>query len=439
MTGAELRTVLETMLPEGLLAEIAAATGFQRRERKRDVVKFLRTALVSASSPSGGRQADMLRQYIEARGEPVVRGSFYGWFTEPLETALARLSELARAHVRSQPVDLPGPLAGVRDWWIVDSTLVMLPPQLRGEFAGAGTYAAVKVHKTLSVGRGAVVDYHFSPAREHDSPHLVLDESWRGVGLLADLGYASIARLAACQQFGVSVIIRLKDSWRPTVERVARADLKKSLVPGTDLDLFLDDVHMCLRNVIDVDVIVGASVSMRLVGVPVPGDGYRFYLTNVGRRLGPHQIADIYRVRWEIETNNKLDKSGHRLHQIDARRPAAVRSLLHASLIASIIVGSIVHVHNLATRPDAGPRQRPPLHHGLVARMLAQAGSRIADAFERTGADADRAWDHLAAVIVHAGQDANWRSKPSILDQLRGWPAAPTTRPRLSSRAPVHP
>ena len=439
MTGTELRALMESLLPAELLATLAAANGLHRRVRKRDPVKFLRTLVVAASSPSGGRQADILRQYVESHGEPVVRGSFYDWFQPPLEATLAALSDVIRAKVHRQPVDLPGSLAGVRDWWIVDSTTVLLTKPLRTVFPGAGTYAAVKVHKTLSVGRGVVVDYHFSPARDHDSPHLVLDEAWRGLGLLIDLGYASMARLASCQKHGISVIIRLKDSWKPTIERVARADLKQTLVPGTDLDLFLDDVHVDLRNIIDVDACVGTGIPMRLVGIPVPGKGYRFYLTNVGRRLGAHQIADIYRVRWEIETNNKLDKSGHRLHQIDARRPAAVRALLHASLIASMVVGAIVHAHNQATRPDTGPRRQPPLHHALVARMLALAGPRIADAFDRTGTEADQIWHHLATAVVHAGQDANWRSKPSILDQLRGWPAKPGTKPRLSSRARVTP
>lgn len=438
MTGTELQAIMETMMPEAILGEVADATGFHQRDRKRDAVKFLRTMLVAASSPSGGRQADIMRQYFEAGGERVVRGSFYDWFGGPLEAAMAKLSQIALTHAGAQTVDLPGVLDGVRDWRIVDSTTVFLPKQLRDEYPGTGDYAAVKVHKTLSVGCGAVVDYHFSPARDHDSPHLILDESWRGMGLLIDLGYASIARLQECEQYGISVVIRLKDGWKPKVERVARADMKKTFVPGTDLDLFLDDVYLDLGNVIDVDVTVGAvDLPLRLVGVHAPAKGYRFYLTNLPRRLGPHQVADIYRVRWEIETNNKLDKSSHRLDEIDAKRPAAVRALLHASLIASIMVGSIVHIHNRATQSKTAARDRPPLHHGLVARMLAQAAFTIAGTFELEGTRSTREWDRLAAVIVHTGEDPNWRSKPSILDQLRGWPAKPSAKKRLSARMHV--
>src|SRR5690554_1436252 len=39
----------------------------------------------------------------------------------------------------------------------------------------------------------------------------------------------------------------------------------------------------------------------------------------------PRTVADLYRVRWEIELDNKLDKSCHRLDQIGARTAPAVR------------------------------------------------------------------------------------------------------------------
>lgn len=180
MTGAELRDLMETMLPDALLAEVAEATGFHQRERKRNAVKFLRTMLIAAASPSGGRQADIMRHYFEMGAPRVVRGSFYDWFGPPLEATMAKLSEIVMARARAQPVDLPGILAGVRDWRIVDSETVVLNACLRAEYPSTGDYAALKVHKTLSVGTGTVVDYHLSPAREHDSPHLTLDETWRG-------------------------------------------------------------------------------------------------------------------------------------------------------------------------------------------------------------------------------------------------------------------
>jgi hypothetical protein len=89
---------------------------------------------------------------------------------------------------------------------------------------------------------------------------------------------------------------------------------------------------------------------LRLVGVQT-SKSYCFFLTNLPPRVGPRQVADLYRVRWEVELSIKLDKSVHRLDAIDAERPCSLKTLLHASLIASILAALLAHTHNLQTRP----------------------------------------------------------------------------------------
>ena len=431
MTGDELREIMETILPDSVLREVIRAAGFEQRERKRDALAFLRAMLISAASPSGGRQADIMRTYFENGAQRVARGSFYDWFGPPLEKVMERLAGMMLAYTERQELALPGILGGVKDWRIVDSTTVRLHDRLIEQYPGTGDYAAMKVHKTLSVGRGAVVAYHTSPARDHDSPHLKLNETWRGMGLLIDLAYASLERLRECQRYGIQVLMRLKSGWKPKVTRIVRGHLSKTFVPGTDLELLLEDPALILGNSIDVDVTVGSdAIPMRLVGVVVPKRGYFFYLTKVPRFVGPRQIADLYRVRWEIELNNKLDKSSHRLDEIDARTPAAVHALLHATMISSMLVGLIVHRHNLAVvrRSTKKTRTVPPLHHGLVARMLATCALRISETLERSDDGATAVWEQLADAIVHMGKDPNWRRKPSVLDQIRGWKPAPRRR-----------
>ena len=403
---------METVLPESVLTKAVEAAKFEQRERKRDAMKFLQAMLISAASPAGGRQADIMRTYFENGAPKVARGSFYDWFGPPLEAVMQELAGHALEFVQAQETDLPGILGCVTDWRIVDSTTVRLHDDLKSAYPGAGDYAALKLHKTLSVGRGTVIDYHLSPARE-----------------------PSLERLRECQRFDVRIIIRLKENWKPKVQRIVRGSLSKTFVPGTDLDLLLEDDALILGHAIDADVTVGHdAIPMRLCGVVVPGRGYCFYLTNLPRSLGPYQVADLYRVRWEIELNNKLDKSSHRLNEIDSRKPAAVNALVHTTIISSILVALIVHRYNVAVaRRSESVRTEAPLHHGLVARMLATCALRIAEALELRGPEADAQWGHLAQVIVHAGRDPNWRRKPSILDQLRGWKIMPSTRPKRAS------
>jgi hypothetical protein len=437
MTGEDVRHVFEAMLPRDEIDRLCMQCGVIERQRKLDLGMLVRAMVISAGTPGGAYQADVLRSYLEGEVPPVARSAFYRWFDEPLERFMAALAERAVAYARARQVDLSGPLCGVKDWYIVDSTTIRVRDALREEFPGTGEYAAIKVHKVLSVGCGAPVHYHFSPAREHDSRHLTIDESWRGYGLLADLGYASIARLRACEAHSVHFVIRLKDNWKPKVDYIARGQVTQTFFPGTNLDALLaEDILMRDGRAIDADVHVGGDkhpLPLRLIGVHTP-KGYCFFLTNLPPRIGPRQVADLYRVRWEVELSIRLDKSVHRLDEVDSERPCSLKTLLHASLIASTIAALLAHTHNLQTRPpQAGaPRTEAPLHPRRLALQLAVSCQSIAQAFDLQGSEATQRWDKIAALLMHSGKDPNWRRRPSVLDQLRGWKRQPVVRRQSS-------
>ena len=363
----------------------------------------------------------------------VARSAFYRWFDEPLERFMEALADRALAYARAQQVDLSGPLAGVQDWSSVDSTTVRIRDALRQAFPGTGEYAAIKGHTVLAVGCGAPVRDHCRPAREQDRRHLAIDASWRGYGLLADLGYASMARLRACEAHGVSVVLRLKDHWKPKGDSIARGQVSQTFCPGTDLDALLaQDILLRDGRAIDADVHVGGATpprSLRLIGVHTP-KGDCFFLTHVPPRIGPRQVADLYRRRWEVALSIRLDTSVHRLDEVDAERPCALKTLLHASRIASTIAALLAHTHHLQTRPpQAGaPRTDAPLHPRRLAWPLAVSCQAIAHACDLQGAEATQRWDKIAALLTHSGKDPNWRRRPSVLDQLRGWKRQPVVR-----------
>lgn len=443
LTGNDLRDVMEQVLPEQVILGMVEAAKFQERARKRDALGFVRAMVIAAATGYGGRQRDVARVYFENGAPKVARGGFYAWFGPQLEATLSGLSQRALEYARAQTLDVP-PLMRrhARDWHIVDSSTVRLPDELLAEYPGAGSYAALKVHKRLSVGTGTVYQYHLSPAREHDAPHLVLDESWRGLGLLVDLGYASLKLIADCTTYGVALVMRLKESWKPKVQHVARGELKRTFFAGTDLDVLLQKRTLELDGrAVDAQVTIGRGsqqVHCRLCGVPAPDGSYRFYLTNLPPRVGPHQVSDFYRVRWEIESDNKLDKSCSHLQEICAQTGPAVRALIHASLISSMLACLLVHKHRLKQIPPrdgSTERTTPPLHPQSLARAMGSAAISLAGAFELCGEQAEAKWQMLAEYLEHLARDPNWRRSPSILDQLRGWRITPG-RPkstRLSS------
>jgi len=60
-----------------------------------------------------------------------------------------------------------------------------------------------------------------------------------------------------------------------------------------------------------------------------------------------------------------------------------------------------------------------------MARMVGSCADSIAKALELNGDDAEAEWNRLAGLLYHNGFDPNWRSRPSVLDQLRGWRITP--------------
>lgn len=432
MTGDELRAHLVETLDATAIGALAEKYGVQERERKLNLFEFVVALILAGGTHEGGRQYDVLRTYLASGAAPVVRGTFYAWFTEPLLKLLTELLDRAIAVGRRQEKLLPGILGGVADWRVFDSTTVRLDDDLIDTFPGAGEYAALKIHKEWSVGTGNLVGYKITPAREHDSPHLIVDESRRGTGLLMDLGYASIDRLAECEKHDVRYVIRLKENWKPSVDRLVRGAVFPEAVEGGDFDALLEqEVILLDGHAIDADVTIGRGslkVRCRLIGIPTP-KGYCFFLTNLSRKThGPHQVGELYRIRWEIEIDNKVEKAGARLDEITARTPVSARTLVLATLLNATIARTIVQSEKLAIvgakKSPAEPAARPPLHPILLMRALAAAHGSIARLLQDDISE-PLEWRKLMSLLRHLGSDPNWRRRPSVLDRIQGLTAPP--------------
>jgi hypothetical protein len=238
-------------------------------------------------------------------------------------------------------------------------------------------------------------------------------------------------------------VIRLQANGKPPVDPIARGQVTQAFRPGTDLVALLEQEILHLDGrVIDTDVQVGRgsqALPLRLVGTQTP-KGYGFFLTNLPPRLGPRQVVDLSRVRWEVDRSIRLDTSVNRLDAIDAERPCSLKTLLHASLMASTIAARLAHPHNVHTRPlQAGaPRTAAPLHPRRLALQHAVSCQSMAQAFALKGAEATPRWNKIAALLTHSGRDPTWRRRPSVLDQRRGWKRQPLARKETKSSDVSH-
>jgi hypothetical protein len=226
-------------------------------------------------------------------------------------------------------------------------------------------------------------------------------------------------------------VMRLKDNWKPKVDRLVRGAISKAVVDSDDFDVLLEhDIVRLDGRTVDADVTLGRGkqqVRSRLVGLHTP-KGYCFFLTNISRAThGPKQVGEIYRVRWEIEVDNKVDKSGARFDEILARKDVSVRILLLASLLNTTIARTIVQSEKLACRKGRSAAERasrPPLHPILLMRALAAFHPTVARLLQDPEAPVSE-WNKLMSNLRHLGHDPNWRRRPSVLDTIQGLTGAP--------------
>lgn len=432
MDADSLRSAIGNFLPSSTILEHSSMLDVVQRVRKLDIVALVVSLVLTAGSDDSGRQADVYSQYLKESGKRVVRGAFYAWFTEKLALLMTSLVREAMEKVQELPAMMTGDLAGVDDWLLVDSETVTLPDELAEDFPATSTAAGLKVHKWFSVGRNNIVDIQISPAREHDAPHLVVDEHLRGKGLIVDLGYASKQLIADCKKHDVALILKLKKGWRTRLLREVCSDGTVFVVDGQEVTDSLLELRTSETDgaSFDLDVAFGqgeSRVEARLVGVPGNKGSYHWCITLLPREThSPELVCKLYRIRWEIEIDNKRDKAGARLDQIRGKKVDSVIVLLYASLLRTILANHLVYI-DLVNRPA----KRAPLHGQAMALALSSCNHLILLAIER---DEPALWERAANVLRARAHDPNWRRRPSILDQLRGITAPPGRRRRSRLR-----
>lgn len=428
MRGEDVRELFETVLPGDVIRDECRRLGAVQRERVIDHVLLVRSMVMAGGSSECGRLAGVLHDYLDRGGTSGARSAFYKRFNEGLLAVMTELSDRAAAHISAMPKHLPGLLAGPLDWRVVDSTTVKLPEALQYAYPGCGEYAALKVHKEYSLGVENLVGYTITPSRDHDAPQLVIDESRRDTGLLVDLGYVSHDLFARCEEFDVRLVVRLKKGWNfrldggktgvDVVNWEIPADALNALETGFDDTFKLPDA-----GTVDVDVVLGdgSGPPARLVAVDSPR-GRHVLLTNLPRdTYAPEEVGMLYRLRWNIELDNKLSKQGCRLDHITTGKRVAAEILVHAAMIATMLANAIVHLQHVsegAVGEKAVRFKHPPLHPMGVWKAVDRASMNIDHHLQNPG-DTDF-WDKMARIFRKVGADVNWKNSPSALDNVKG-------------------
>jgi hypothetical protein len=449
LKAENLKEILYAFMDPSVIVSEAERLGVVQRERVLDPVLLLISLFLVGGTAEAARLASVLRTYVELGGKAVARSVGNRWFDKELLALVLRTKERGLAYAVGLPRHLPGVLAGRTDWIVFDSTTVKLDDRLIDTWQGTGEYAALKVHVELSLGLEGPVGWHISPAREHDSPHLEINEGRRGTGLIVDLGYVSHRRFEECVAYDVHIVARLKEGWNVRLDEDAFKDQGEMWSGSEDFLRLFNGQPVADRpdEELDIDVLlgpVGKETKLRLVQVATP-EGFRALLTNVPRKTHDRQaIAFLYRLRWSVEIHNKLAKTCCQLDEISALKPDNVLTLVHASMIASLIATLICHVEHVergAVRNRVVRMTKGPLHPMLVWKVISQ--SSLARHI-RDGCSGPE-WERYVKGLVRMSEDPNWRAKPSAIDDAKGrnaegrawWKSRPKKAKAPGGKAPA--
>jgi hypothetical protein len=419
-------------------AEAAAAeSGFVRRVRRVTGATFVQ-ALVLGWLGRPDASLSELAQAAATCGLAISPQGLARRFTEAAADCLRRVLGAALGVLVAAEAAAAVPLlrrfAGV---YVSDSTTIMLPDSLAGVWAGCGgrvatnTRAGLKVHVRWELGSGRLELLPLTAARGSDqASDAAAPPLPAGALRLVDLGYITLARLAAFLAAGVEVVCRL-----PARPALFDAEGGRWAV-GALLAAQRGDA-------VDLPVVLGRAerVPLRLLARRLPPAAaeqrrrrirqeakragrtpcqarlalcdWDAYVTTVGPdRLTLDEGLALARARWQVELLFKLWKRHGLVDEWRSANPWRILAEVYAKLLAMLIQHWC-----LLLACWADPRRSLVKAAQLVrahAALLARARGHLPALRAALAA--------LAALLPHAGRVAKRRRDPATADRLLAFP-----------------
>lgn len=320
-------------------------------------------------SDTEGRILDGWQTYLSLGGTRSSETSFRRMAHKMAPVLRRLLRRRLRELGQSQHPELRGRLESFADVLVPDGCAFKLAAAMSGLYPGTGQPAELKLHAVYSVRASAVVEVHATAGSVHDSDGF--HPEWERDALyLWDLGYNSYPRFIDAVQGGAHVLQRLKDGANPVVlasygpeghRRVLRAADNKPM----SLNEACEFGHVHHQRVLDLDVEIHdgqRKVVARVVCIPFEGED-RYYLTTLPREIfSPHDVAELYRVRWEVELFFRNWKGGVRLDQVRRlSHPASLDVTITASMLAALLARDVsVRLNEMAAEIHASTSEAIP-------------------------------------------------------------------------------
>ncbi len=380
------------------LAEDLGCTQRNRKIHTGMVANALILSAMQHGPDTQGRWLDALALYGRMSGAEAGPSAFGERVRalEPMFRVLLTRRVIALADGRPA---LRGRLERFADVLVPDGCAFKLAATFAQVWPGTGTPAEFKLHAVYSVRAAGPADLRASAGSVHDNDGFAPAAWVRDALYIWDLGYQDTDRFVDAVCSGAVPLQRLKDKNNPVaLAWYDDAGGRHALAGEGGRPMRLQEAcefsAMPREGHLDLDVELrdgqGRKVVARVVCVPFEGQD-RWYLTALPRdRFTPADVAEMYRVRWEVERYFRSLRGAVRLDEVRRlRNPAAVRVALLASLIAATLSQELANALNDLEQPpidEVLPSARPApascapasTEVGLPPRSARRAGGRAA-------------------------------------------------------------
>jgi len=345
---------LREVLGEDEVVEIARRSGWLRRIRKIAPVAWAAAIVSTLGSGQARWLADIWRTFRAFTGSTVhykpfhkqmAKKHFPDFFRLLFETAL-------RKWTRPVLMGVSDVLREFRDVVIHDGTSFALKDALAKSWPGRFTTvspAAVELHVTMSLLEDDMHEVTLTADCETERHYRPNVEALRGSLFLADRGYEERRFFFDLAAAGGFFIVRGTKSIRPTIR--AAFDAHGRMIRRLSGERLSWDTMPFKPTDLDIEWRESASIVHRGRIIVIPKKDKRnrktfIYLhTNLARdRFPATVVAQLYRLRWQVELLFKECKSHANLHAFDTAKSPIAEGLIWASLLAVLLKRFLTHV-----------------------------------------------------------------------------------------------
>jgi len=355
---------------------VGDASGFVIRNRTITAERFVPSLIKSMGSRKVESIADLVRDFNCDHGLSVHYKPYYQRLNTPcfprmmcsvFERMLNQLFVPVLAPLRN------GPFAQFDDIVVQDGTSFALHDGLATAFKGRFTTvspAAAELHCTMSVFSDNLEAVAITGDAECERHYLPEPSELARKLLLCDRGYDSTVYMERVAKAGGAVLSRIRKSHNPKVVRIRHRGDRYRNKEGRCLRTVLR--RMPKDKVLDMDVAfddgsVGGRHFRLVVFWNRAKKEWVRLLTNLDRqRFSAADIAQVYRIRWQIELLFKELKSYGNLHKFCTTKEPIAEGFMWASLCAAFLKRYLAHACQHVTGVPISTRRVAMCGHHLL-------------------------------------------------------------------------